>query len=85
MLDRAMHLAYRSAFRRDEDIALALEAATHGGAATLGLTAYGLRVGAPADLLVVSAENAAAAVITRPVRALVMKCGRVVARDGELV
>ena len=85
MLDRAMHLAYRSAFRRDEDIALALEAATYGGAATLSLTAYGLRVGAPADLVVVSAENAAAAVITRPERALVMKSGRVVARDGELM
>ena len=85
MLDRAMHLAYRSAFRRDEDIAIALDAATYGGAATLGLTTYGLRVGATADLIVVSAESAAAAVITRPVRALVMKSGRVVARDGELV
>jgi cytosine deaminase len=85
MLDRAMHLAYRSAFRRDDDIDLALEAATYGGAAMLGLTAYGLHVGAPADLVVVSAESAAAAVITRPVRALVMKGGRVVVRDGELV
>jgi cytosine/creatinine deaminase len=54
MLDRAMHLAYRSTLRRDDDIALALEAATHGGAATLGLTSYGLSVGAPADLVVVS-------------------------------
>jgi len=85
MLDRAMHLAYRSAFRRDEDVSLALEAATYGGAATLGLAAYGLRVGAPADLIVVSAENGAAAVITRPVRELVMKSGRLVARDGELM
>jgi hypothetical protein len=33
----------------------------------------------------VSAENGAAAVITRPVRELVMKSGRLVARDGELM
>jgi cytosine deaminase len=85
MLDRAMHLAYRSAFRRDEDIALALEAATYGGATTIGLTDYGLRVGASADLVVVSAETAAAAVVTRPVRGLVMTGGRIVARGGALV
>jgi cytosine deaminase len=85
MLDRAMHLAYRSTFRRDEDIELALEAATHGGARALGLAAYGLAPGAPADLVVVPAASAAEAVVTRPVRALVLKGGRVVARDGALV
>ena len=37
MLERAMHLAYRSTFRRDDDIELALHAATYGGAALLGL------------------------------------------------
>ena len=42
-----MHVAYRSTFRRDEDIELALEAATYGGAAALGLPAYGLKAGAP--------------------------------------
>jgi cytosine deaminase len=82
MLERAMHLAYRSTFRRDEDIELALRAATYGGAAVLGLPAYGLRPGAPADLVVVEADTAAAAVVTRPPRRLVLKGGRVVARDG---
>jgi cytosine/adenosine deaminase-related metal-dependent hydrolase len=46
MLDRAMHLAYRSTFRRDEEIEIALEAATYGGARALGLKAYGLEPGA---------------------------------------
>jgi cytosine/creatinine deaminase len=45
MLERAMHLAYRSTFRRDEEIEGALEAATYGGARALGLKAYGLELG----------------------------------------
>jgi cytosine deaminase len=45
MLERAMHLAYRSTFRRDEDIELALEAATYGGARALRLPSYGLAPG----------------------------------------
>ncbi|WP_119730505.1 amidohydrolase [Thermomonospora amylolytica] len=85
MLERAMHVAYRSTFRRDEDIEIALEAATYGGARALGLPSYGLAAGAAADLVVVSADTPAAAVVTRPVRDLVLKAGRVVARDGALV
>ena len=85
MLDRAMHLAYRSTFRRDDDIELALHAATRGGARALGLVSYGLVEGAPADVVVVRAGGPAEAVVTRPARDLVVKAGRVVARDGVLV
>ena len=85
MLDRAMHVAYRSTFRRDEDIELALDAATYGGARALGVQPYGLREGAPADLVVVPASTAAEAVVTRPPRDLVLKAGRVVARAGQFV
>jgi cytosine deaminase len=84
MLERAMHLAYRSTFRRDADIELALDAATYGGARALGLEPYGLMPGAPADLVVVAAGTAAEAVVTHPVRELVLKAGRVVARDGSV-
>jgi cytosine/creatinine deaminase len=89
MLDRAMHLAYRSTFRRDDDIELALEAATHGGAVALGRRPYGearapIAVGDPADLVVVRASAPAEAVVTRPTRDLVVKSGRVVARGGVL-
>lgn len=84
MLERAMHLAYRSNFRRDEDIELALEAATHGGARALGLERYGLAVGASADLVVVAARTPAEAVVARPPRELVLKAGRIVVRDGRL-
>jgi cytosine deaminase len=85
MLERAMHVAYRSTFRRDEDIELALEAATYGGARTLGLDEYGLSEGAPADLVVVDARTPAEAVVSRPPRELVLKRGVVVACDGALV
>jgi cytosine deaminase len=85
MLERAMHVAYRNTFRRDDDIELALEAATYGGARALGLTGYGLDVGAVADLVVVAARTPAEAVVTRPPRDLVLKAGRPVARGGQLV
>lgn len=75
MLERAMHLAYRSTFRRDEDIELALEAATHGGARALGLRGHGLAPGDRADLVVVPASGAAEAVVVHPGRTLVMKDG----------
>lgn len=79
MLERAMHLAYRSTFRRDEDIEIALEAATYGGARALGVEPYGLVVGAPADLVVVPASTPAEAVVAHPPRRLVLKAGRPVA------
>ena len=80
----AAQVAYRSTFRRDEDIELALEAATYGGARALGLERYGLTPGARADLVVVPAHTAAEAVVTRPVRELVLKDGEIVARDGRI-
>lgn len=75
MLERAMHLAYRSTFRADADIELALEAATYGGARALNLPGYGLSVGDQADLVVVPVGGAAEAVVTHPPRSLVMKRG----------
>ena len=85
MLERAMHVAYRSTFRRDEDIELALEAATYGGARALGLERYGLAPGARADLVVVPARTASEAVVTHPAREIVLKGGEIVARDGRIV
>ncbi|MEO3801304.1 amidohydrolase [Nonomuraea sp. B1E8] len=75
MLERAMHVAYRSTFRADEDIELALEAATYGGARALGLTGYGLAEGDRADLVVVPSGGPAEAVVVHPGRTLVMKDG----------
>lgn len=82
MLERAYLLAYCSGFREDDDLALALRMATFGGAQVIGAERYGLEVGADADLVLVAAENEAEAVALHPPRRLVLKRGRVVARDG---
>jgi cytosine/creatinine deaminase len=79
MLDRSMHLAYRSTFRRDDDIELALRAATTGGARLLGHPDPGWYIGAPGDLVILDAGSAAQAVVERPPDRLVVKAGRVVA------
>lgn len=84
MLERALFQA-KGTGPRDEDVELALDAATYGGARALGLRDYGLAVGDHADLVVVDARNAAEAVCVRPRRSLVVKSGRIVARDGDLV
>ncbi|MFI6502728.1 amidohydrolase [Nonomuraea typhae] len=84
MLERALFLAQRGRFVRDEEIEIALEAATLGGARVTGRRA-GFAPGDPGDFAAVHARTAAEAVCVRPVRSLVVKGGRVVARDGRLV
>lgn len=85
MLDRAMMIAYRANFRHDHELALAFEMVTDAGARVLGLADYGLKAGGPADFVAVEAETPAEAVATRPRRKLVVKAGRVIARDGAFV
>ncbi len=79
MLERAALIGQRWNYRRDEDIAFALELMSGAAAAVLGLEDYGLDVGAVADLVLVDAETVAEAVVARPRRDLVVKRGRVVA------
>ena len=83
MLARAFLLAYRSGFRDDPSIEIALQMATYGGAQVMGAANYGLTVGCNADLVLIAAETAAEAVAYHPPRRLVLKRGRVVARDGQ--
>lgn len=83
MLLRAFILAYRNNLRRDDEIELVLDIATHGGARVLGDATYGLAPGNKADFVVVDGETHVEAVIERPRRRLVVKGGRIVARDGE--
>jgi cytosine deaminase len=85
MLERAMLIGYRANFRHDEELALAFEMVTAAAARVLGLKDYGLRPGGPADFVAVEAGNLAEAVATRPRRKLVVKAGRIVARDSVLV
>ncbi len=79
MLERAMLIGYRSDFRRDDEIAIAFDICTLGGAIVLGLENYGLSVGDWADCVLVDAETLSEAVVTRPTERTVIKRGRVIA------
>ncbi|MBX9751445.1 MAG: amidohydrolase family protein [Roseococcus sp.] len=80
MLARAGMVALKYELRRDEDVALALEAVTFSGARACGFADYGLAVGDRADLVVMRAESVAEAVVTRRAPEMVVSAGRVVAR-----
>jgi cytosine/adenosine deaminase-related metal-dependent hydrolase len=83
MLERATILGLRNNLRRDDELALALEAVTTGGARALGLQAYGLRPGDCADLVLVEAETVAEAMAQHPSGRITLKAGRVVAEGGR--
>ena len=78
MLERSMLLAWRTGFRHDEDLGLAWDAATFGGAHALGLHHYGLDVGCQAAVVLVPVPTVAEAVVAHPPRSLVVKRGVVV-------
>lgn len=79
MLERAMLIGYRSGFLTDEHLQIAFDLITKNAATALGLSDYGLRIGASADLVVLNAAHAAEAVVARPSERVVFKSGRVVA------
>ena len=82
MLERAMLLGLRNGFRTDSDLEHALWCCSYGGAAAIGLDGYGLDERCSADIVLVDAETVAHAVVAHPPRKLVVKRGRIVARDG---
>lgn len=85
MLERAMLLAYRFDWGKDEELRQALEAATSSGAKALEISDYGLTLGGAADFVLVKAENAGDAVVRRPKERIVVKGGKVIARDGTFL
>ncbi|WP_340109987.1 amidohydrolase family protein [Pikeienuella sp. HZG-20] len=84
MLRRAMILGYRSGFKTDEELLMALDVVTAGGAAALGLEDYGIRVGAAADFTTLNARHGPEAVVAVPQGRDVYRKGRLVARNGAL-
>ncbi|MFM0085731.1 amidohydrolase family protein [Paraburkholderia sediminicola] len=76
MLQRAMLVGYRSGFYTDDELRVALHMATEAGAAVLGKSGYGLKVGNEATFVVVKAPNAAAAVAAVP-------ADRAIVRNGQ--
>ena len=76
MLQRAMLVGYRSGFYTDEELGVALHMATEAGAAVLGKSGYGLKVGNEATFVVVKAPNAAAAVAAVPADRAIVRSGQ---------
>ncbi|MEU6933819.1 amidohydrolase [Streptomyces sp. NPDC046374] len=85
MLHRAWLAGWALRARLDEELAACFELAAHGGAELLGLDRADLRPGSPADFMLVDGECVPQAVVDVPRRDLVVRAGRVVARDGALV
>jgi cytosine deaminase len=85
MLGRAMMIGYRSGFNTDEDLHLAFDIVTSGGAKALRLDDHGLRVGAKADFVTLDAPHVPQAVVSVPRPRSVWKNGRQVVRAGEIV
>lgn len=83
MLERAAIIGLRNNLRRDDELELALDAVTAGGARALGLEGYGLGAGAAADFVLVEAETVAEAVAQRPGGRTTIKAGRVVSGEGR--
>ena len=83
MLERATLVGLRNNLRRDDELRLALDIVTTGGARALGLHEYGLTPGCMADAVLIEAETVAEAVAQHPGRRTVVRRGAIVARDGE--
>lgn len=82
ILERAMFIGQRNNLRKDTEVEIALDICTHGGAAMMGLTDYGLKIGNPADLVLLEASCLTEAVVTRPRDRITFKRGRMTARAG---
>jgi cytosine deaminase len=78
VLEKAFLVAYRNNLRTDAGLVRTLAAVTDVNARLLGLDPGRIEVGAPADLVIVDAENGAEAVAAHPPRLFVVRAGRVV-------
>ncbi|GLX67198.1 N-acyl-D-amino-acid deacylase [Paenibacillus glycanilyticus] len=79
-LDVGLLLAQTSHLGSAKDAMQLLRMATLGAADALGLTEYGLRIGADADLIVCAAKDARSLLYERPERERVYKRGRLVSQ-----
>ncbi len=85
MLERAMLMALRFGWSKDEDLEMAFDVVSQAGARALNIPSYGLAVGCQANLLLLPAENIAEAVVNRSPQRTVISRGQVVAREGVFI
>ncbi len=85
MLDRAKVIGMKNGLRSDHELAHVLHVVSQGGADVMRLEGYGLDVGCNADFTLLTGETLAHAVVDIAPRPLVVKGGRVVARQGKAI
>ncbi|KGM32525.1 amidohydrolase family protein, partial [Inquilinus limosus] len=85
MLDRARVVGMKNGLRQDHELEHVLHIVSQGGADVMRLEGYGLRRGDRADLTLLAGETLAHAVVDVAPRPLVVKGGRVTARQGRAV
>ena len=85
MLERATLIGLRNNLRRDDELTVALDIVSSGGARAIGLDSYGLQPGCLADGVLIAAETVAEAVAQHPGMRTTLKAGRVVAEAGEVL
>lgn len=85
MLDRAKIVGMKNGLRSDHELAHVLHVVSQGGADVMRLEGYGLDVGCNADFTLLTGETLAHAVVDIAPRPLVVKGGRVVARQGKAI
>ncbi|MDO1582843.1 amidohydrolase family protein [Rhizobium oryzicola] len=83
MLERAMLLGMKNNLRRDDELALALDVCTTGGAIAMDRAGHALEVGGRGDVVLVEGETLGEAIVTHAPRKLVVTAGNIVARDGK--
>lgn len=82
MLERAMLLAFRFGWNKDDELAMAFDIVSAGGARALGIDGYGLAAGCRANFVLIPAETLGEAVVDHAAPRTVISRGRIVARDG---
>ncbi|WP_054308369.1 amidohydrolase family protein [Mesorhizobium sp. 1M-11] len=85
MLDRAKVVGMKNGLRSDNDLAHLLHIVSQGGADVMRIEGYGLAEGCNADLTLLTGETLAHAVVDVAPRPLVVKGGRITARNGQPV
>lgn len=85
MMDRARIIGMKNGVRSDNDLHLMLDLVSQGGADLLGLQGYGIAPGDNADFTLLQGETIGHAVVQPSLPPLVVKGGRVIARDGHCV
>lgn len=85
MLDRAKIIGMKNGLRKDTELEHVLHIVSQGGADVMRIEGYGLQEGCHADFTLLTGETLAHAVVDVAPRPLVVKGGRIIAREGQAI